>query len=332
MAKKTLTLDESALTGEFEKKPLLSAEPQTEPTESKKAEHPTSGLINCLSNEIIIVRFVAKQRGIVSDPKHVLYGGMASNAKISLSVPLDSTGKFVTLLSPTEQAYLEHVMGLDAGALSVYKRTNNFWDDSNPDGIGTVTLIKGDNRFDMSVPEDFIRLRIATANTAIVAPSLQEYQDRHKATYKFIVIKEQDMYKEANSKITNKQRAYMELGKLEGDIDKMRTVVEMIDGRTVTATTSADYLKGKLGELLESNTKIFLQTLKDPYLDNKVLIKKAILKGVIANRGDFLYYKLNNSPLCADGEHPTLSVAAKFLSEPRNQELKFTIEEAVRNK
>lgn len=39
-----------------------------------------------------------------------------------------------------------------------------------------------------------------------------------------------------------------------------------------------------------------------------------------------LYLKSDGSPLCGDNEEPTLSVAAKFLSTPKRQELKFSLE------
>jgi hypothetical protein len=37
----------------------------------------------------------------------------------------------------------------------------------------------------------------------------------------------------------------------------------------------------------------------------------------------------DGSPLCGDNEDPTLSVAAAFLSLPKNQELKFSIEAKI---
>ena len=60
------------------------------------------------------------------------------------------------------------------------------------------------------------------------------------------------------------------------------------------------------------------------------IVKKAIEAGVISNRGNFLYYKEDNSPLCSNGEEPTLNIAAKFLNLPKNQELKFSIEAKIK--
>jgi hypothetical protein len=110
----------------------------------------------------------------------------------------------------------------------------------------------------------------------------------------------------------------------------MRVIIETIDGRPTASNSKVEYLQGKIGELIEANTKMFLQVVRDPLLDNKVLIKKAIEAGVIVNRGNYLYLKDGNLPLCDNGQEPTLNIAAKYLSLPKHQELKFSIEAKVK--
>lgn len=159
---------------------------------------------------------------------------------------------------------------------------------------------------------------------------MQALQDKPKATYKFVIISEGDTAKAANTRVTLKAQAYMEFGKINEDKDKMRVIIETIDGRPTASNNTVEYLQGKIGELIESNTKIFLQTVKDPLLDNKVLIKKAIEAGVIANRGNYLYLKDGNVPLCENGQEPTMNIAAKYLSLPKHQEMKFSIEAKIK--
>ena len=75
-----------------------------------------------------------------------------------------------------------------------------------------------------------------------------------------------------------------------------------------------------------------MKIVTDELLPTKVLIKKAIEAGVIAKRGDFLYLRSGNTttPLCNDDQEPTLNVAAKYLNEPKHQELKFSIEAKIK--
>ena len=50
---------------------------QTNKKQIKQSVNIDEPIINCLRNERIIVKHVPKETGIVRDPKHILYGGMA---------------------------------------------------------------------------------------------------------------------------------------------------------------------------------------------------------------------------------------------------------------
>ena len=151
-----------------------------------------SQLINCLRNERIVVRHIPKRTGLVTNPKHILYGGMAENAIRVFVVPRLSSGMFVNVLTDSEKAFLEDVMGLEYNALSIYKKVDNYWDDSNENSVARVRLTKQDNYLDLSNPEDYIRYKILLANKDYIAPSLKTLEDYPKATYQFVIISEND--------------------------------------------------------------------------------------------------------------------------------------------
>ena len=85
MAKKEETTEDLGFSvdgDEVNDLPLQEVEtPQITVTESyKKIEQDTvtqEDAISCLRNERIIIRHIPKETGIVSNPKHILYGGMA---------------------------------------------------------------------------------------------------------------------------------------------------------------------------------------------------------------------------------------------------------------
>lgn len=327
--KQTIELDEETINEPQERVVMPKVENENEPEQKQAVTRFSDNedeLINCLTDETIIVRFIAKARGNITDPRHILYGNMAPKSKMKFPVPLLRSGFYADVLTKEEMKFLEWRLGLEPGALNVYKKKDNFWDDSNPQGIGKVELTKGDNYFYKSKPLDYIKLAILRKYEDIIAPSMQALQDKPKATYRFVMISESDSAKDANLRVTNKARAYKAFGKIEDDKEKLRVIIEIIDGRPTAANTKLEYLQGKIGDIIEANTKLFLNVVNDPYLDNKVLIKKAIEAGIIANRGNHLFYKKKNEPLCGNGEEPTFNVAAKFLSLPKNQELKFAIE------
>lgn len=286
-----------------------------------------SSTVNCLRNERVIVRYIAKQSGIWgNNPKHVLSGGMAEGSVRTFVVPRLSSGMFVNVLTDNEKAFLEEIMGLEYNALSIYKKVDNFWDDSNENGINRVRLTKQDNYFNLSDPEDYIRYKILLANKDYIAPSMQALQDYPKATYQFVIISEGDETKMAKNNMSATMMCYKEFGKIENDTDILRVIVEIISGKPTAPTSKLEFLQTKVNELIQTNSKMFLKVVTDPLLSTKVVIKKGIEAGLIANRGNYLYLRSDNSPLCELNEEPTLNIAAKYLNSPKHQEILFSLQ------
>lgn len=294
---------------------------------NKQEDSTVETTINCLRNERVIVRFIPKLSGIWgNNPKHVLSGGMAEGASKTFVVPRLSSGMLVNVLTDSEKSFLEEKMGLEYNALSIYKKKDNFWDDSNEEGINSVRLTKGDNYLNLADPEDYIRYKILLANKNFIAPSLKTLEDFPKATYQFVIIAEGEDTKMANSNMSTTMMCYKEYGKVEDNISVLRHIVETLDGRPTSKTIKIEFLKTKINDLIQSNSKNFLRVITDPLLDTKVLIKKSIEAGLISNRGNFLYLREDNTPLCENNEEPTLNIAARYLNLPKHQELKFMLE------
>lgn len=292
-----------------------------------EAVHTVDEPVCCLRNERVIVRFVPRPSSMVQNPKHVLYGGMAETAKRSFVVPrLNSTGMFVNVLTKNEKDYLEKAMGLEYNTLSVYKRKDNFWDDSNPNGIGRVTLHKQDNYFDLSIPEQYIQYKILLANKDTIASSLQELEDRPKATYQFVIVNEEAEAKMNTGRMNVTMKCYMEYGKVENDIDTLRMVIELLEGRPISSKVKLDYLQGKVNEYIQRNPRRFLSTITDELLPTKVLIRKCVDAGLIGKKNDSYFLREDNQPLCEINEDSTLSNAARYLGSIKRQELRLSLE------
>lgn len=316
-------LDDEAL---VEETPIKVEAPVKTPKKRavRRVETDEPTLINCLRNERIIVHHVPKESGMVKDPKHILYGGMAENAVRWFTVPMLSSGAYVNVLTNAEKAYLEEVMGLEYNALSIYNKGDNYWENFK------VRLTKQDNILDLSNPEDYIKYKVLLANKDFIAPSIQELEDHPKATYQFVIIRENEEAKASRKKLTYTMQAYMEFGKIQDDADTLRTIIEIMDGRPTSKNSKLEFLQDKAGKLIQADAKLFVNVAKDPLLSTKVLIKKAIEGGYISNRGGMLYLKSDGSPLCGDNEEPTLNFAAKFLNMPKHQDLKLSLEAKVK--
>ena len=281
-------------------------------------------LKNCLKNERILVRFVPKEDSNITNPKHILYGGMAEGAVKYYTVPiLASTGTYKNILTDDEKAFLESYVGLEYNALSVYNKTNNFWANF------TVRLTKHDNYLDLSDPNDYIKYKVLLANTDFIADSLRTLNDHPKATYQFVMIKEGESEKREEEKMSVTMKCYKEYGKIEDDNDTLRCIIELIDNRPIAKNTKSEFLKSRINSLIQADPKLFYNIITDEYLNNKVLIKTATEEGVIKRRNNLYYFE--DTPLCPDGTESTLSVAAEYIGLGKNQDLKLRIE-ALLNK
>ena len=294
--------------------------------ETKKKKSQQDELVNPLTNERVIVRHINRQRGSITDPRHVLYGGMSERAVRIFVVPKLTSGVYVNVLTKNEKAFLEQAMGLEYNALSIHKKENNFWDDSNPNGINRVRLTKQDTYLDLSNPEDYIKYKILLANKDFIAPSLQAMQDMPRASYQFVLIREGEEAKQTKQALSVMAQCYKEFGKVENDASVLRLVVETLESKPLAAATKLEFLQAKIYDLIQADSKTFLKVITDPMLPTKVLIRAAIDAGEIIKRGNYHYLKADNTPLCESGEEPTFSVAAKFLNNPRHQETKFTLQ------
>lgn len=311
---------------DIDTRPIMPVMPKEEVTKvSAKGKH----FVNCLRNERVIVRHINRASEKIKDPKHVLFGGMANGAIHGYTVPMAPNGMLVSVLTKEEQEFLEHVMGLEANALSVFREKNNYWDTSSEVNFAEVELGKNDTILDLSIPTDYIKYKVLLTNKDSICPSMKAYQDTPKASYEYILISEGDSDKAAIRNVNTRKEAYKLLGKIEDDYDILRFIVESLEGRPISEKTKIELLQAKVDDLIQANAGLFVKTASDDMLPTKVLIKKGIRAGVISKRGDYLYLTSDNTPLCANGQEPTLNVAAAYLNLPRNQELKFIIEAKV---
>lgn len=283
--------------------------------------------VSCLKNERIIIRFVPSPTAMVQRKGHILSGGMAETATRSFVVPrLSKTGMFKNVLTDSEKTFLEKTMGLEINALSIYKKENNFWDDSNPNGIGRVILHKQDNYLDLSIPEQYIQYKILLANKDYIASSIEELENRPKATYQFVIISEGAETQKNLSKMDITMECYTEYGAVKKDKDTLKTIIEILEKRPISPNVKLDYLQSKINEYIQADPRKFYTVITDKLLPSKVLIKRAVEAGLIGTKNNTYYLRKDGSPLCEMNEESTLNNAAKYISSIKHQELKYMIE------
>ncbi len=280
--------------------------------------------VNPLHNEKIYIRFVPKViGGEVEKKQHPLNGGKADGAFDRLCVPmLRSTGRYKNILTNDEKEFIEEALLMDTNALSVYRNENNYWDNFY------VELNKEGLTLDLSNPEDYLKYAVIRANDDIVCPSVQELQDKPKATYQYVIVRNSEENKLESAKMDTMMASYKEFGKIDGDFDKMRILCELLDARPYAATTDIEFFRSRINANIQADPKRFYSQITDPMLGTKVLLRRGVEMGKLSKRGDF-YYTKDGQPLCEAGEEPTMSIAARYLNLPSHQDIKFFLESEI---
>lgn len=280
-------------------------------------------LISCLRNEKVAIKFIPREGGLVTDPKHILYGGLGVNSKRRFVVPLLQSGAYVNVLTNAEKDYLEYIMGLPENAMSVYRKQDNFWANKG------VTLGKDKAFLDLSDPDDYIKYKILLANKDYIAPSEEVLKSAKKATYQYVITREGDEIQSSLESLNTTSKAYLLFGELKEDLRKLSLLIELATGRTI-ASHDKKVIYAQTEKLIREKPEKFVEVAEDVYLDTKLLIKDGIETGHIRKRGQYYYLTEGNIPLCNEKQEPTLQSACEYLNAPKYQEVKFALEAKIK--
>lgn len=274
-----------------------------------------------LPNEVVTVKFIKRKKGMAAnvDDNHVISGGMLDTAKRRYCAPVSTrSNQIMNVLTNEEKEVLEEITGVD---LSVYK---GFWDDFY------VSLRKDENsnKFDLSDPMQYIAYKVLLANKNDIAP---DWQSRtRKATYDFVITREDEVFKEKKAKYDSKKEAYKLYGKIEDDRDKLISILKLLTNRPISNDSKMAWVQGQVEEFLDTMPSRFLEVVTDPSFETKALINKGVEVGVIVKNSN-KYSTVDGLDLCNHGEAPSFDNAVDYLDNPKNQEVRDLIEAKIDN-
>jgi hypothetical protein len=275
---------------------------------------------NVLKDERVIIRFIKRETSFITDRGHVMYGGMHEKAKRRFVVPVLPSGAYVSVLTGNEEKFLEGYMGLEDGALSVYKKVDNYWSNRH------VELGKDDAVLDLSTPDGYISYKILLANKDFVARSQEEYDRQPKASYQFVIVQDKDKHKANLSMFNTRARAFKLFNEINNDVKKLASVVFLSTGRYVSPTATRDDVLLLVQSLMDSEPRRFVEVVEDAFFDTKVLLNRCVTLGLVRHIQRLYYLAENNQPLCEDGQDPTMEAACAYLNAPRHQEVLFKLQ------
>ena len=106
-----------------------------------------------LPEERVNLRYILRQKGNITNRKHVAYGGKLEDVKDDYFAKRYEDGTFAKVFTDEEQAFLENELSLPPGSLNPNK-VDGFYRKFN------VKLGKEGMSLDLSKPHDFIKYKV----------------------------------------------------------------------------------------------------------------------------------------------------------------------------
>lgn len=321
-----INIDDTPIEKELIEIPLIDTNNTTSNFRPNKMDKPvinipSNTLINCLRQETLIIRHINKKYLLTDNPKHSYFGGMADNVTKKYTVPLAGRDTLQNPLTKEEQAYLEYIMEMNPGTLSIYaKNDDNFWINF------WVELSKEDNYLNLSDPIDYIKYKVLLLNSDFIAPNLESLTSQNRVTYEFVIISQTEQKNNSKSNMTKTTTAYRLFGQIEKSKDKLMYVIAIMSGKMVDEDSDMEFLAAKAHEELQKDPNLFITILEDKLCDTKILIQKAVKAKLITRSGNFYYVTEGRVPMSDTVAEPTLQNAAIYLASPKRQTLKLSIE------
>ena len=255
-------------------------------------------------------------------------GFMFANAKSWITVPLDRrTGLLVSILDNTvkhktieypsieltEQEFFEKVLGLQEGDLDANK-TRTLPDGNRiPDSYfkkNPVVLKNEAIELDLGRPHDMLNFKILASHfKSLIAPSFEE--QNKKSTYRYVIMDIDQIMKAENHKLKVEMNAVDEFNLIKNDINKMLEVIWMKDGR-VSESTNIEYVTTECYKIAKNTPELFVSILKSPFREVKIVLLRAVKKGVISKTKEQTYRLRDGFDI------GTMDVALKWLKDPEN--------------
>lgn len=233
-------------------------------------------------------------------------------------LPVDGlTKKKPQVLTQEELAWFESSkcpLGLKEGDLSPYKMEKNFWTQFE------VKIPKDGLQLDLNDVHDYLRYKFLLCYTNIICPSPEQAYENLE--YKFTFADEQHEIQKQNKRGEIKKNAWIEFGKIEGSMEKLRNVLT-IYGRKPLGSAKQEFLIAEVNKIVEENPVKFLEIVRDKDMDIKILINKAVSVGALRKQKSS--YSLPGGDIIGRTESETI----EFLKDKMNQDIYLTIKAQI---
>ena len=226
-----------------------------------------------------------------------------------------------------EQEAFEELLDLPKGTLGIYKRDSAYWTKYQ------IEISKEGKTLDLSIPSHALEHRVLLANKKRISP---DWDSKTKPGYEFAMVDETKLESDF-LKLAEKSENAMELFmKIRKNNKKMFNVLRILGKNpSVESASNTGWLKSELQKIIDQKEKIkggnipniddFIRVAEDPNFDMKALVYDAMNIGEIVLKGSNFRHAESDEFI-----GKSLSAAADWLSDIKNQEHKLLIEQRLK--
>lgn len=276
---------------------------------------------NCLKNETIRVEYIPKYDTIFNVTNSPAKDGMHAEAKHRLPLPYKN-GSRVQFLTEKEIEFLETVMNVDL-SFRIDPNKKSYWDT-----FTLPTLTVRPFNLDLSDPVQYIQWRALAWWPKIAATPEDEKARPREVRWRMVNPQIQQSYRSKTGK--NKSEAWRIFGQYEKESKEVLLYLYFLlkDKAYDVKQINSDELWSIYEELIEKDAATFIAYSEKNDLKTKALVYAAWMAGILTRKNDGFWYIRNDNEvkLFNEKEDGTIDDAASFLSNPRNQNIKFEID------
>ena len=154
-----------------------------------------------------------------------------------------------------------------------------------------------------------------------------QYELKKKATYKWIIIRENEEHMKQSKSIDIKKNAFIAYGKIEDSRESLEDMLRLY-GISPAEDSSIDFLRSIVGEKLENDPRTLLEIKNDKDYVIKVLLLKGVSKGTVLVSGG-LYKTDEGVSISPPNVAPNMQNAIAYLNSAEGQDVRLYIEAKV---
>jgi hypothetical protein len=280
-----------------------------------------------LPNRVVYVKPI-KGRSWLPDNHAASF--LFGEASIDYVVPKDKRGILVDPLTPEEREFFEDKsrsgMDFEAGDLSVYKKTENYWVPYR------VKLDARITKLDLSRPDDYLRYKVLLTNKDYVCPGSDKDSINRKWSYKFMIADEGEEVKRKASGVDAMKEAFRFYGKMSSSASEMKDFLRQYKlknvkfNKPIPTDAKESFLKSEISDIIDNDLDTFLEVANDPLYEDKKLVISGLEKGAIELVGRT--YQTPEGVFLGDSTNETV----RYLNNKINNEIKLQILGRIENK